>query len=163
MARSKGRVIVDKIDKSGKRIKGSLAAWIAKHPGETYFDSAPEWEVWDYMVTHGIKHTYQQELLLFDTCETTEFKPTEIKMVKKKPAKVEAHIVKTKQRNIKFSPDYYLPEYDAYIEVKGYADEVFKLRWKLFKLKGYTGYLVYSLEEFVEVLKVLKESTKKQN
>lgn len=149
MARSKGRVIVAKIDKSGKRIKGSLAAWIAKHPGETYFDSAPEWEVWDYMVSHGIKHTYQQELLLFDTCETKEFK--------------NGKIVETKQRNIKFSPDYYLPEYDTYIEVKGYADEVFKLRWKLFKLKGYKGLLVYSLEEFVEVLKLLKESTTKQN
>lgn len=157
MARSKGRVIVAKIDKNGKRIKGSLAAWIAKHPGETYFDSAPEWEAWDYMITEGIKHTYQQQLVLRDECETVEFKPSD----KKKGT--EPKFVKTKQRNIKFSPDYYLPEYDAYIEVKGYADEVFRLRWKLFKLKGYTGYLVYSLEEFVEVLKLLKESTIKQN
>ena len=145
MARSLGRVIVAKIDQNGKKIKGSLAVWIAKHPGEMYFDSAPEWEVWDYMCKHNISHIYEKELVLFPSCTTTEFKAGKIST--------------TKQREIKYTPDYYLPEYDTYIEVKGWADELFRVRWKLFKLKGYTGYLVYSLEDFIAVLKLLKKST----
>ena len=145
MARGLGRVIVAKIDQNGKKIKGSLAAWIAKHPGEMYFDSTPEWEVWSYMCKYQISHIYEKELVLFAGCETTEFK--------------NGKIVKVKQREIKYTPDYYLPEYDVYIEVKGWADELFKVRWKLFKIKGYNGYLVYSLDDFIAVLKLLEEST----
>jgi hypothetical protein len=145
MARTKGRVIIAKIDSSGKKIKGSLATWIKNHPGEIYFDSSPEWEVWDYMIEKGIPHEYEKELTLFDGTTTTEFK--------------NGKIVTVKQRPIKYTPDYYLPEYDTYIEVKGWADELFKMRWKLFKLAGHTGYLVYSLEDFIAVLKLLKKST----
>jgi hypothetical protein len=156
MARGIGRVIVAKIDGKGKRIKGKLSAWIATHPGERYFDSLPEYEVWDYLNEHKINHEYEKELMLFDSVYVTEFVPGN----KKKGTG--AKITKTKQRPIRYTPDYYLPEYDTYIEVKGWADELFKMRWKLFKLAGYTGYLVYSLEDFVDVLKLLKESTTKQ-
>jgi len=55
------------------------------------------------------------------------------------------------------TPDYYLPQYDVYIEVKGFADEQFKMRWKLFKAKGYEGYIVYSLTEFKLLYKQLRE------
>lgn len=153
MARTKGRVIIAKIDSSGKKIKGSLAAWIILHPGEIYFDSVPEWEVWDYLKDSDIKFQTKKELLLFDSIDTTEFTPED-----KKKGKA-AKIAKSKQRPIRYTPDYYLPEYDTYIEVKGWADELFKMRWKLFKLAGYTGYLVYSLEDFIAVLKLLKKST----
>ncbi len=152
MARHAGRVIIAKVDQQGNKIKGKLSAWIAKHPGEMYFDSTPEWEVWDYMCTHKIPHVYEKELILCDECQTTEFKAAENGN--------KAKISKVKQRNIKYTPDYYLPEYDTYIEVKGFADELFRVRWKLFKLKGYTGYLVYSLKDFIAVLKLLEESTK---
>jgi hypothetical protein len=144
MARGLGRVLVAKVDQSGKKIKGKLATWIKNHPGEMYFDSTPEWEVWDYMTTKSITHIYEKELVLCPGCNTIEFKA--------------GKLVKTKQREIKYTPDYYLPEYDTYIEVKGYLDELFRVRWKLFKLKGYTGYLVYSLKDFIAVLKLL-EST----
>ena len=143
MARYNGRVVVAKVDASGERIKGKLTSWIKKHPDEVYFDSMPEYETWNYMTTHSIKHVYHKELLLFDTTDTEEFK--------------DGKLVETKQRSIKYTPDYYLPDYDAYIEVKGYADDLFKLRWKLFKLKGYTGYLVYDLKDFVAVLKLLEK------
>ncbi len=59
------------------------------------------------------------------------------------------------QKPIGYTPDFYLPEFDLYIEVKGFADDVFKLRWKLFKLKGYDGFIVYSLEEFKQLYKQL--------
>lgn len=146
MARSAGRVIIAKVDSKGKRIKGKLADWIAKHPGELYFDSMVEYDVWEYMTSNKIKHVFHKELLLFDTCDTSEYK--------------NGKFINSKQRNIKYTPDYYLPEYDTYIEVKGYADELFKLRWKLFKLKGYKGYLVYDLKDFIAVLKLLESTTK---
>jgi hypothetical protein len=149
MARYNGRVIVSKVDANGKKIKEKLSVWIAKHPGEMYFDSLLEQEVWEYLDENKINHETKKEILLFDSCNTTEFK--------------DGKICKVKQRPMKFTPDYYLPDYDTYIEVKGFAEEAFKMRWKLFKLAGHTGYLVYSLKEFVEVLKLLKESTKKQN
>ena len=105
-----------------------------------------EYDVWEYMSTHKVNHTFHKELTLFDTCETSEFK--------------DGKFANTKQRNIKYTPDYYLPDYDVYIEVKGYADDLFKLRWKLFKLKGYKGYLVYDLKDFIAVLKLLESTTK---
>lgn len=149
MARYNGRVVVAKVDSKGQRIKGKLSAWIDKHPAEVYFDSMPEYETWEYMMSHKINHVYHKELVLFDTFDTTEFK--------------DGKIVDAKQRSIKYTPDYYLPEYDVYIEVKGYADDLFKLRWKLFKLKGYNGYLVYDIKDFIAVLKLLeKRSTNKQ-
>jgi hypothetical protein len=157
MARYNGRVIVSKVDANGKKIKEKLSVWIAKHPGEMYFDSLLEQEVWEYLNDNKINHETKKEILLFDSCDTTEFKPSD------KAKGTEARIVKSKQRPMKYTPDYYLPDYDTYIEVKGFAEEAFKMRWKLFKLAGHIGYLVYSLKEFVEVLKLLKESTKKQN
>lgn len=143
MARYNGRVVVAKVDSKGVRIKGKLASWIAKHPGEIYFDSMTEYETWEYINSKNIKHVYHKELILFDTCDTTEFK--------------DGKFVSTKQRSIKYTPDFYLPDYDTYIEVKGYADDLFKLRWKLFKLKGHVGYLVYDLKDFIAVLKLLEK------
>jgi hypothetical protein len=140
-----GRYRVAKVDSKGKKIIGKLADWTKKHPDEEYFDSMTEYEVWDYMQDHDIKHETKKEIVLFEGCETTEFKDNKI--------------VKTKQRPMKFTPDYYLPEYDTYIEVKGFAEEAFKMRWKLFKLAGYTGYMVYSVKDFIAVLKLLKKST----
>lgn len=146
MARYKGRVIVKKVGEDGKRIVGSVAAWKKKNPGKLVFDSMPEYEVWKYFKTASIKNQIQPELELFDSIKTEEFKKGEIK--------------NTTQRKIGYTPDYYLPDYDIYIEVKGYADDLFKLRWKLFKLKGYKGYIVYSLKECKELIKVLKENDK---
>ncbi len=145
MARYSGRVIISKVDSDGKKIKGSVVDWVKKHPGELYFDSSLEYEVWEYLTRKKIKHETKKEILLFDSCTTTEFK--------------DGKITKVKQRPMKFTPDYYLPDYDTYIEVKGFAEEAFKLRWKLFKLAGHTGYLVYSLQDFIAVLKLLEEST----
>ena len=146
---------IAKVDQQGKKIKGKLADWIKKHPGELYFDSTIEWEVWDYINTHKINAEYHKELTLFDSQDTNEYVPASTAKSGKKTA---SSLKKTKQRPIRYTPDYYLPDYDVYIEVKGYADEVFKLRWKLFKLKGYTGYLVYCLKDFIDVLKLLQES-----
>lgn len=156
MARSKGRVIISKVDSSGNKIR-SLKVWLALHPGELYFDSKVEWEVWKYLSTSNINFTNQPSLLLFDTVTTAEFqKPRK----SKNNPDGDREIKNCTQRKIQYTPDYYLNDFDVYIEVKGYADEVFKLRWKLFKLKGYNGYIVYSLKEFKQLYKQLQSMKK---
>ena len=144
--RYRGRVIVKKVDFRGVPIKGKLAAWIKKNPGKVYYDSMIEYEAITYLNKNRIEYTYQPTLMLYDSMKTEEFKKNKI--------------VDYSQRNIKFTPDIYLPKKNVYIELKGYADDVFKLRWKLFKLKGYKGFIVYSMLELKNLLKQL-EKTKK--
>ena len=139
---------VSKVDEKGSKIKGSLKAWIVKNPGKLYFDSTPEWECWQYMKTSKIKHSLQPTLTLHQSMKTKEFKKGVIKEIT--------------QRKISYTPDFYLFKYGVYVEVKGYADELFKLRWKLFKLNGYEGYIVYSLAELKKLLKELKNVNEKE-
>jgi hypothetical protein len=143
MARYRGRVIVKKVGEDGKKINGSLASWKKKNPGKMVFDSMPEYEAWKYMKKHKINFEYQPNIDLFPPLKTKEFKNGKLK--------------DATQRKIGYTPDYYLKDFDIYIEVKGYADDLFKLRWKLFKLKGYKGYIVYSLEELKTLIALLQE------
>jgi len=155
MARYRGRVIISKVDKLGNKIK-NLKSWKVKNPKALYFDSIPEWEVWDYLVKSNINHIYQPEVQLFSTITTQEFeRPRQTKKAKQEKRNKRT-IRDITQKPIKYTPDFYLEDYDLYIEVKGFADDVFKLRWKLFKLKGYDGFIVYSLEEFKQLYEQLQ-------
>jgi hypothetical protein len=156
--RYRGRVIVPKIDINGDKIK-DYKKWRKKHPRAKSFDSKTEWEVWKFMKDSDINYKEQPALLLFDGIETKEFvKPRQTKKAKKE-GRNKREIKKVKQHSISYTPDYYLPDYDTYIEVKGFADDVFKLRWKLFKLAGYKGFIVYSLDEFKELYKQLSDDS----
>lgn len=156
MGRYQGRVIVSKVDEDGNRIR-DLKSWIQKNPKKLYFDSYPEWEVWNYINKQGINHKYQVTLQLFDSITTQEFKqPRQTKKAKEEKRNLR-EIKPIKQEAISYTPDFYLPDFAVYVEVKGFADEVFKLRWKLFKLKGHKGFVVYSLDEFKKLYKQLQE------
>lgn len=162
MARTKGRLIVSKVDSEGVEIK-NLKAWRAIHPNEMCFDSKVEWRVWKYLSKSSISHQTQVTLELFPSTKTDEFQqPRQTKKAKKEGRK-DREIKEVVQQSINYTPDYYLPEFDVYIEVKGYADELFKLRWKLFKLKGYKGFIVYSVDEFKELYSQLSNSAKFAN
>ena len=154
--RYRGRVIVSKVDEFGTKIK-NLKAWIKENPKALYFDSYTEWEVWKYIKDSNIDYIYQPKLELFGSVQTMEFeKPRQTK--KAKEEKRNKRLVKTvTQKPIGYTPDFHLPDFDLYIEVKGFADDVFKLRWKLFKLEGYSGFIVYSLDEFIELYKQLQK------
>ena len=155
MARYKGRMIISKVDEFGTRIK-NLKVWIKKNPGCVYFDSYTEWEVWDYIMQHDINHEFQPKLKLFSSISTKEFEmPRQTKKAKEEKRN-KREIKNVIQKPIGYTPDFYLPDFDLYIEVKGFADDVFKLRWKLFKLKGYDGFIVYSLSEFKQLYKELE-------
>ena len=156
MMRYRGRVQVLKVDEKGNKIK-NFKSWLKKNPNKDYFDSYPEWEVWKYIKDNNIDYKSQVTIELFDGIHTEEFtRPRQTKKAKAEGRK--DRIIKSiKQKGIAYTPDYYLPEFDVYIEVKGYADDLFKLRWKLFKLNGYHGFIVYSLDEFKELYKQLKE------
>ena len=154
MARYRGRVVVRKVDEFGEKIL-NLKGWIKKNPGALYFDSYPEWEVWDYLTQSNITFIYQPKLDLFSSIATKEFeKPRQTKKAKEEK-RTKREIKSITQKPIGYTPDFYLNDFDLYIEVKGFADDVFKLRWKLFKLKGYNGYIVYSLSEFKQLYKEL--------
>ena len=155
MARYRGRVIVHKVDEFGIKIK-NLKTWKTKNPKMMYFDSTPEWEVWDYLVKSDINFKYQPEVQLFPSISTQEFEQPRQTKKAKQEKKNKRTIKNISQRPIKYTPDFYLEDYDLYIEVKGFADDVFKLRWKLFKLKGYDGFIVYSLEEFKQLYEQLQ-------
>lgn len=142
--RAKGRMIIDKVSEDGKRIKGPVKAWRLANPGKLTFDSMPEYQVWKEIIKAKEPHVYQPKVELFDSKKTMEFVDGELKM--------------TTQRKIGYTPDFYLTKHKVYIEVKGYADDLFKMRWKLFKLKGYKGYIVYSLAEFKKLLKILNKT-----
>lgn len=158
MARHRGRVVVKKVDEFGVKIS-NLKAWLKANPGKMHFDSTPEWAVWKYMVDANIPHKTQTTLSLFPGMTTEEFQlPRQTKKAKSEKRNTR-EIKVVKQLPMSYTPDYYLPEFDTYIEVKGYADEVFKLRWKLFKLKGHKGFIVYSLKEFQELYVQLKANS----
>jgi hypothetical protein len=154
--RYRGRQHVDKVDEFGNAITGKLATWIKKNPGVLYFDSFTEWEVWHFIVNQTkIKYQTQTTLELFPNVTVEEYKAprrTKKALAEGRTAKEVKTVV---QQNIEYTPDFYLPEYDLYIEVKGYADELFKLRWKLFKYKGYKGFIVYSLDDFKNLINSL--------
>ncbi len=154
--RYRGRVIISKVNSKGEKIK-NLKLWLKSHPKELYFDSYVEWEVWNYLTEIDAEFKYQPKVDLFDEVKTQEFeKPRQTKKAKKE--KRNKRVVKDiVQRPIGYTPDYYLDDFGVYIEVKGFADDVFKLRWKLFKLKGYKGFIVYSLNEFKELYKLLQK------
>ena len=157
MAKYQGRVIISKVDAKGNKIKGNLATWIKNNPGRLYFDSYPEWEVWDYLKKQTkLEYKMQVTLELFSGISTEEYQAPRRTKKAIAEGRTQKEIKEIKQHNIEYTPDFYLPDYGIYIEVKGYADELFKLRWKLFKLKGYKGFIVYSLDEFKELLKLLE-------
>ena len=153
--RYRGRVIVHKVDEFGNKIK-NFKNWKSKNPNSIHFDSLPEWEVWNYIVKSNINYIYQPHLELFESIKSKEFKKPRQTKKAKKEKRNNKEIKDIIQKSINYTPDFYLPDFDIYIEVKGFADEVFKLRWKLFKLKGYKGFIVYSLNEFKQLYKQLQ-------
>ena len=70
--RYRGRVKVLKVDSKGNKIK-NLKKWLKDHPGELYFDSTPEWEVWKYLKESKIDFTSQPKLNLQPSIATQEF------------------------------------------------------------------------------------------
>lgn len=153
--RYRGRMIIAKVDEFGERIK-NLKVWINKNPNSLYLDSYLEWEVWKYIQDNTISHTYQPKLNLFSSISTKEFeKPRQTKKAKEEKRN-QRKVKDVVQKPIGYTPDFYLPDFNVYVEVKGFADSEFKLRWKLFKIQGYEGFIVYSLDEFIQLYKQLK-------
>lgn len=157
MARYQGRVVIKKVNEKGIKIK-DLSAWLKVNPDGKYFDSYPEWEVWNYLTNNNIKYKEKITLNLFPSTKTLEFQQPRQTKKAKTEGRDGREIKQIVQQSISYTPDYYLPEFDTYIEVKGFADELFKMRWKLFKLKGYKGFVVYSLEEFKDLYNKLKSN-----
>lgn len=141
--KGRGRPSIHKVDDKGKTIKTSITLWKSKNPGRLCFDSMLEYDVYKVIKDSGLDFTFQPTIELFPSIDVVDLKKGVLK--------------KKKQQNISFTPDFYITKYNCYVESKGYADELFKLRWKLFKLKGYEGYLVYSIDDAVNLLDLLEK------
>lgn len=138
------RPTIKKVDETGKQIK-SYKTWRKKNPDALCFDSKLEYTFYKYNVDHKIAQVLQPNIELFSSKKIKEFDPG-----------VPPEWKDTTQRKISYTPDFYLPKYKVYIEVKGYADELFKLRWKLFRLQGYEGYTIYNLDEYKQLITLLE-------
>jgi hypothetical protein len=128
---------VKKVDERGVVIK-SYKKWRANNPNKLSFDSKLEWEIWVLLKKEKINFTIQPNVVLIDAVKTHELVKTKIKFITQRP--------------ITYTPDYYLTDYNIYIEVKGWPTPAFRLRWKLFKVKGYCGFIVSSKNDMQTLL-----------
>jgi hypothetical protein len=137
---------IKKIDPNGNIIK-NFKVWRKSNPLSLFFDSKVEWLVWKYLTINGIPIEVEPKIDLQPSIKVSELKKGVVKT--------------TTQLPISFKPDFLLKNDDVYIEVKGWATPEFRLRWKLFKLKGYEGYIVQSIKELKEILIYLKYDVSK--
>ena len=137
---------IKKVDERGVKIRGSVKKWRAANPDKLLFDSHFEWEVWKYLKDNNISSKFQPNVTLQDSMVTEE--------VTKKG------IVPKAQRKIGFTPDFFLEDAGVYLEAKGWETPEFRLRWKMFKSLGFTGYIVKSMDEVKLVIKHIKSNGK---
>lgn len=170
MSRYLGRVKVNKVDSSGKKIT-NLKKWIKLHPGQLYFDSNLEYICHKYIqsLKPKIAFKFHPDKVTFlkgfhaDTFVPAYTAKKDVKSKKiKKGDKILASIKKQKIQDASYTSDFIL--YDGikeyYIETKGFADDAFKLRFKLFRNelnKNQHAYVVKSLKEFKDLLNLLYE------
>ena len=136
--RRTGRQFIDKVDINGRKIT-NVATWKISHPDDLLFDSKLEQEVYVYLTNNNITFTFHPAPLNIGAGIITD-------------ELVKGTIKPVKQQAITYTPDFWFPEYGIYIETKGYLDDVFRLRWKLFKIHGNKGYLAYSLDDVKTIL-----------
>ena len=139
--RRTGRAFIDKVDITGKKIT-DVAKYRITNPDSEVFDSRLEQEVYLYLQNGGIKFTFHPVPVIIGISVNT------VELVK-------GTLKKVKQQHISYTPDSYFPDLNIYIETKGYLDDVFRLRWKLFKIHGHEGYLAYSLDDVKTILSQL--------
>lgn len=136
--RRTGRVFIDKVDIHGKKIT-DITKWRLQNPTSEVFDSKLEQEVYVYLCNENINFIFHPDpVIIGKSVNTLEFVKGELK--------------KVKQQHISYTPDFHFPDLGIYIETKGYLDDVFRLRWKLFKIHGNEGYLAYSLNDVKTIL-----------
>jgi hypothetical protein len=173
MSRYLGRVKVNKVDSKGRKIT-NLKEWIKKNPNQIYFDSSLEYICYEYIqsLKSKIKFKFHPDKSVFlEGFESDIFVPahTAKKNVKskniKKGDKIPACIKKQKILGASYTADFVL--YDGkkeyFIETKGFADDAFKLRFKLFKNtlnKNQHAYVVKSLKELKDLIDLLYEEQK---
>lgn len=143
---------IKKLDAGGKVIK-VWKGWIKEHPGELYFDSALEYVVYNYLKDNNINFVYQPESIIFYPSKEVE----EIKDMTRKGVKSTV-IKNTTQKSISYTPDFYLPDFDLWLETKGYLKEdSFRLRWRLFKNFEYKGFIVRNLKDLKIIIESLED------
>lgn len=146
---------VKKVDINGNIIK-AFSTWKKKNKTALYFDSKLEYEIWNHLKLAGYDIEVEPKIHLADAVTTVEYV---LGKAKKSSSKTygKGELKDIKQPAIGFKPDFYLKDKDIYIEAKGFSGdtEAFRLRWKLFKVLGFTGYIVYNIADLKSILKLI--------
>lgn len=165
-----GRVKVNKVDSNGNKIT-NLGKWIKSHPGKLYFDSQLEYICYKHLETLKPKVVFKfhpEKVVFLEGYTIDTFVPAYVakKDVKtrkiKKGDKVPASIKTQKIQEASYTADFiiYHNSEEYYIETKGFADDAFKLRFKLFRNelnKNQHAYVVKSLKELKDLLNLIYE------
>ncbi len=170
------------VDGYGKVIH-NLKQWKLDHPGELYFDSMLEYQVYFRFKTSGITIVIKPEPILlvqkFSHLEldypedvnkelrkkvraASKFEKARVKREFEKNNK--KSMVSSKSLAMTWEVDFLLPEYNLYVEAKGFANEVFPIKYKvaqyLHHLSNYdivTVYTIKDCEDLIEHLLTIKK------
>lgn len=182
MSNNKKVLNAKKVDINGKHIV-KLAEWKLEHPDEIYFDSEFEWKAAMLFQEMGIKYTFQPEpfeiVPKFETV-TFDYGPEDKKeynklkrgkkgrekgAVTREFGKTHSKVVTPMKyaRPLTWSTDFYLDDFDIFVEIKGNPNDVFPVKLKLIQyvFPQHTFIVIYTmkdLREFVNYLLKQKQS-----
>lgn len=151
MAYKKNRFhTVKKVDKNGKQIK-DWKTWRGKHPKALYFDSRLEYSTHALLEKEGMTFKFHPDMLTVqEKFKLKSFEKGELK---------ERGI-----RKIGYTVDFivYANGKEYHVETKGLAEEVFKIRWKVFLNlvkddSNIVPCLVFSVKEMQVLIKAIKK------
>jgi len=125
------------------------------------FRSKLEAYTYDHLTKAGL--TFEYESKKFTLLEKFEYPADSFESYKSKKVKYFG-LIKNKVRGITYLPDFVSEEDNWIIEVKGYANDAFPLKWKMFKnLLRDTPYTLYKPTSQKQVREVVELILKRKN
>mgnify|MGYP006286180307 CR=1 FL=1 len=171
-----------KVDRDGNEIS-KLKEWKKLHPNEIYYDSLFEYKATVLFTKSGINYVYQPEPFVlipkfstktFDFGSEDKKEYNRLKRGKKgtEKAKITREFNKNHKkiltdfkyaRPLTWAPDFYLPEYDIYVEIKGHPNDVFPVKLKLaqYLLSDEILIVIYTMKDLTDFVDYLFTKTEK--
>jgi len=169
-----------KVDEFGIPIL-NLKEFKEKNKTAIYFDSKFEWKTYSMLVEAGFKVVLKPKSLLispdFETLEL-DYSPEQKSELRKSILKVKTkkeknlikrvfnktnlkHVIKNKINKVTWSVDFFLPDFDLYIEAKGFPNEAFPLKLKfaqyITSVTKYTIIVVKTQKDVNDLIQYLKD------
>jgi hypothetical protein len=171
-----------KVDEFGVVIKANITEWKEANPGALVFDSKQEWGCWMRLKASGFKlvlkpepleliPTQRRRVMMHDPdvarrlridrrdsvckADKTMYKRLANKNNQKK-------LYKKTIEKVTWGPDFFLPEFNMYVEYKGHPNEAFPIKLKLAQnsFDGVEFVVVTTLKETEDLILFLKNGNK---